>query len=285
MKELSEKLLRQYLSYGTEILDKAPFGVFIVQNRTFKWGNKKFIKATGHSLDRLLGMNPLNLVRHDFRQFVRERAVEMLRGVSSEPYEYCIITGNGDERWIKETVMSIQYLGGKAVLGFYMDISDTIRATITDGLTGINNRFYFNTLIARETKRSERYQIPLSMAILDIDHFKQYNDKYGHPEGDNALVTVAGTIAETIRQELDTAFRYGGEEFVVVFPGTSGNHAFAAGKRICRAVEDGTGFCRSVTISGGVAQFKYGEAIDDFIKRTDLRLYKAKKTRNTIIYR
>ena len=88
---------------------------------------------------------------------------------------------------------------------------------ITDGLTGLYNRRHFEDVLVREMRRAERGQAPLSLAMIDLDHFKEYNDRWGHREGDAELVRVALRVQQAVRAT-DEAFRYGGDELVVLLP-------------------------------------------------------------------
>ena len=101
----------------------------------------------------------------------------------------------------------------------------------TDGLTGLKNHRSFQEQLSREFERSRRYQTPLSLMLLDVDHFKQYNDTYGHPAGDEVLKMVACLVAEHTR-ETDVACRYGGEEFVVVLSDTDAAGALVVAERM-----------------------------------------------------
>jgi PAS domain S-box-containing protein len=110
------------------LLDSSPIGVYIVQDREFKFVNRQFQKYTGYSEDELLGTNSLMLILSDERDAVRENAVKMLKGEERSPYEYRIISKNGETRWIMETVTTIEYQGRRASLGNFMDITDRKQA-------------------------------------------------------------------------------------------------------------------------------------------------------------
>ncbi|MFA6431942.1 MAG: GGDEF domain-containing protein [Candidatus Margulisiibacteriota bacterium] len=105
-----------------------------------------------------------------------------------------------------------------------------------DGLTGLNNRKYFEGLFMEELERAVRFHQPLSFAMIDIDHFKQFNDQYGHPFGDAVLRMVAQTLKGKIRN-IDTIGRYGGEEFGVILPNAPGENAKEVGERMRSAIE------------------------------------------------
>jgi len=153
-------------------------------------------------------------------------------------------------------------------------------AALTDGLTGLNNRTAFDNSLQRELGLAHRQQTPMSLIVLDIDNFKVINDTYGHSSGDQALKSLADVIGETMRAS-DIAFRYGGEEFVLILSNTDSDAAALVAERIRIATSqlfcsDGT---RSfgITISLGVAQLNTGEKASTLFDRADHALYQAKK--------
>lgn len=153
--------------------------------------------------------------------------------------------------------------------------------SITDQLTQIYNRGFLLEAFATEFQKSKRYNFTLSCIMLDIDHFKKINDKYGHLTGDFILKDITRIIQESIRQA-DTFGRYGGEEFMIVIPYVNSNKAFLVAEKI-RKLIDHTEFVSNgtkikATISLGVSDNKSTSitTIDDMIKRSDDALYKAK---------
>ena len=155
----------------------------------------------------------------------------------------------------------------------------------TDSLTGLANRRYFDTELARELQRAERYQRPTALVMIDLDDFKQYNDRYGHPAGDDLLRAIAVVLGQCVRT-LDTAARYGGEEFVLILPETNAEAASGAAERLREFVAalplapngDRAGVPSThVTISLGVAiapaQASTPAAL---VQAADLALYAAK---------
>jgi len=150
----------------------------------------------------------------------------------------------------------------------------------TDSLTGIYNRRHFLELAPHECAVAERYGLPLSAMLLDIDHCKQINDTAGHQIGDEMLKRVAHTALECLRKS-DILARYGGEEFIVLLPRTTAEQAAAVAERIREGVaadgiETPTGRV-TTTISIGVAEFRRVEdTLDGLIRRADAALYGAK---------
>jgi diguanylate cyclase (GGDEF)-like protein len=159
-------------------------------------------------------------------------------------------------------------------------VSELKNLAITDGLTNLYNSRQFYNQLELEMDRSRRYQHPLSLMLFDIDHFKEYNDSYGHLEGDKVLVRIGQTVKSLLRT-MDTAYRYGGEEFTVILPETSGEEAMIVGERIRnhvaleKFIQDSN--IITVTISVGIAQFDYRENAPEFVRRADQAMYKSKE--------
>jgi diguanylate cyclase (GGDEF)-like protein len=154
--------------------------------------------------------------------------------------------------------------------------------TITDDLTGAFNYRYFSTKLSEEQRRAARYDQPLSLIMVDIDHFKNFNDSFGHEAGNMALRGVADVIASCIR-DTDIFARYGGEEFAVILPQTAQIEARHIANRIRETIERtryhiGDGIPRqSVTVSIGLTSFpENGKPQDELLHLADQALYRAK---------
>jgi diguanylate cyclase (GGDEF)-like protein len=155
---------------------------------------------------------------------------------------------------------------------------------IHDGLTGAFNRSYFIEQLPREMRRAIREREPISLLMVDVDHFKLYNDSHGHQMGDDCLIAVVGAMQSSLRRPADFVARYGGEEFVVVLPNTPAEGAALMAETMRLAVR-GLGISRdqttgaSVTISIGIASFDACEDefdVVEFIRRADHAMYQAK---------
>jgi diguanylate cyclase (GGDEF)-like protein len=150
---------------------------------------------------------------------------------------------------------------------------------ITDALTGLFNRRHFQDSLDTEMRRCEREERPLSLLLLDLDHFKQYNDRWGHTQGDEELRRVATQIGKSIRTT-DMAFRYGGEEFAVLLPSCSKEQAAEVAEKIRAAVGahgHRAGVLGRTTVSVGVATFPQdGRAARGLVDTADGALYAAK---------
>lgn len=159
------------------------------------------------------------------------------------------------------------------------------QGALLDELTGLYNRRYFNDAIGREVERFKRFGQRFSLVMLDVDHFKRFNDTYGHTAGDDALRTVASVLQNTARS-FDHVVRYGGEEFALILPHTDADQAVAAAERMRCAIAANPVKVGDqdvpITVSLGAATFPE-DAINarDLVCRSDEALYEAKRTRNT----
>ncbi len=158
---------------------------------------------------------------------------------------------------------------------------------ITDGLTKLYNSRYFYNQLEMEIDRMNRYNHPLSLLLLDIDNFKMYNDTYGHLDGDKVLIRLGETIRNCLRT-MDTAYRYGGEEFTVLLPETSVEEAITVAQRIQSrlAAEEfvtSGGIKNTITLSVGITEYSPKEDLTSFISRADKAMYLSKdRGKNTI---
>ncbi len=160
------------------------------------------------------------------------------------------------------------------------------RLTNVDGLTGLSNRRYFNEYLEAEWKRAVRTQRPLSILMIDVDHFKLYNDTYGHLAGDEVLKKVAQTMKNSCKRSTDLAARFGGEEFVIILPETSPAEMRELGEKLCRAVEalslphsaSSVGNCVTISVGCAAAVPKTAESFSSLVDTADKALYDAKKT-------
>ena len=153
-----------------------------------------------------------------------------------------------------------------------------------DGLTGIANRRLFDDTLQRDIERSVLSKTPLSLLFIDVDHFKNYNDCYGHVAGDDALISVAEIIKKTCIGNDDAVARYGGEEFAVIMPSTNLSAALKVAERIRRNIEQAaipfklSAYNNRLTASLGVATMAFDHPVcpNEFIKQADAALYLAK---------
>ncbi|HLC26177.1 MAG TPA: diguanylate cyclase [bacterium] len=171
---------------------------------------------------------------------------------------------------------------------FYKDLEERVkRATaelamknkllrdlsIRDDLTKLYNQRYFHKKIDQEVRRAYRQNHPLTLVLFDIDGFKLYNDTYGHQKGNEILRKVGEIVSRMVRRDIDSAFRYGGDEFVVILPETSEERALQVAERIRLACEKRA----SVTVSVGVRCYVREDTPDSLLRDTDQAMYSAKQ--------
>ena len=154
---------------------------------------------------------------------------------------------------------------------------ETEKMAMVDPLTSLFNRRYFDVTLKKELKRALRYDNDFSLMLLDLDNFKQINDTRGHLFGDEVLRQLSALMLDMSREE-DIVCRYGGEEFILILPETSGNGALAFGERIKAALKSLEFFSKNnITISGGISAYPYGgNTPHDLIENADKALYEAK---------
>ena len=153
----------------------------------------------------------------------------------------------------------------------------------TDALTKVANRKHFDQALDHAIDDASQSKTPLSLLLCDVDHFKTFNDTFGHIVGDHVLRLIATAIKQSVRGQ-DMPARYGGEEFAVILPSTTGRQALAVAENIRRAIAQrpltkrSTGeMLGTITISAGIAEFRHGETAWSLIERADACLYAAKR--------
>jgi diguanylate cyclase len=170
------------------------------------------------------------------------------------------------------------------------DLERMRREAMTDGLTGIANRKLFDLELRKAAMNAMANGEDLALVMIDVDHFKRFNEHYGHQVGDQVLKLVAVTIGECIKGQ-DTAARYGGEEFAVILPRTNLENAVRLAEHICKRISAKNVVNRAtgerlgkVTMSAGAALFEYGEPVGQLLVRSDTALIAAKNQgRNRVL--
>ncbi|MCX5821671.1 MAG: PAS domain S-box protein [Deltaproteobacteria bacterium] len=263
----------------------------------FTFINPAMIRITGYAEDEIIGKQYLTLLRPDMRddamKFFGRQFVKRLQNVYSE---YPIITKEGHEVWLGQNTQLIVENGH--VIGFQAvsrDITDRKQIekelrdseeryrelSIVDGLTQLYNSRHFYFQLKIELDRSNRYEQPLTLPLLDLDNFKEFNDAYGHVEGDQVLWRLGQVVKRCLR-ETDFAYRYGGEEFTILLPMTTGADGAVTAERIRtefkkETFSPGPGQDVHVTVSIGLAQYKPQEDMKVFVHRVDQLMYQGKK--------
>jgi diguanylate cyclase (GGDEF)-like protein len=246
----------------------------------------------GHQVMDILRREPFDVMLLDM-SMPAISGLEVLRQVTQafEELPVIIVTGHGS---IEVAVESMQAGAADfvtkpvpaAVLHLRiqkaLEHARTRRLASTDGLTGVYNHRTFQERLSQEIARADRYSRPLSVLMIDVDHFKVYNDTYGHPQGDIVLQDLARLLQEMSRTS-DTVARWGGEEFAIILPETDSVGAQKIGQRLCEQVErypfpgqelmpGGT-----LTISIGVATYASASRKEVLLQAADTALYTAKR--------
>jgi diguanylate cyclase (GGDEF)-like protein/PAS domain S-box-containing protein len=273
------------------------------------WATMRFTYI-GPQIEELLGWTPASWATvNDWVERMhpadRERVVEFCvsqskAGVDHEA-DYRAQTRDGGYVWIRDVVHVVRKDGMvEALIGFMFDISERkcreqemLRLqrelellSYRDGLTNAANRRMFEEVFEREWGAARRSDRPLSVILLDIDFFKEYNDSYGHLAGDECLRRVADLLGGAARRPRDLVGRYGGEEFVVLLPETDASAAQLVAENCRRIVQEAmiphqrSRAAECVTVSLGVSSIVPNESDDAkaFLEEVDRMLYKAKQS-------
>ena len=228
--------------------------------------------------------------KHDVVQKIGKHYIYKTR-INDAPWTVLIIVplysivGKALVLTLPEIIIGILLLFGYFVFMNLQEVEELLKkASLTDPLTGLNNRRYLDAMIEKEIARADRYKENLSMASLDLDRFKKVNDTWGHPIGDEVLKLTANVVKNSIR-ESDVLVRLGGEEFAILLPHTNIDAAHMIAERTRRAIEEASHpIAGKVTASFGVAERQSGESYNSLYRRVDKALYRAKESgRNCVI--
>ena len=270
----------------------------------------EYIKAAGYnSLAVSCAEEALEVVqKHEFQVVITDIILPAMGGLEltksirkNKKSDVIVMTGYGDDYSYEEAInigasdfvikpvrLEELLLRLKRVLKERQLTNERVRMmeklqklAVTDGLTKLYNSRSFYSQLETEVDRFNRYKHPLALLLLDLDHFKQYNDNYGHLEGDKVLVRFSQIIKSCLRTN-DSAYRYGGEEFTVILPETGGAEAKTVAQRIRLALEaerfsPDRESSVQITISIGVTEYQGKEELSTFIQRADKAMYLSKQ--------
>jgi diguanylate cyclase (GGDEF)-like protein/PAS domain S-box-containing protein len=269
----------------------------------------------GPQIESLLGWEPASWVsvqdwaermHPDDRAWAVDFCVAQSKAGVDHEADYRALCSNGEYVWIRDVVHVVRNEDGSvdSLIGFMFDISERKRTeqklidlqkeleelSYKDGLTGVANRRRFDALMEVEWANARRNKQPLSLVMLDIDYFKQYNDHYGHLEGDQCLKLAARLLGSAATRARDFVARFGGDEFALVLPETDEHAARKIAER-CRDLfaneqipHEGSELGALLTVSLGVSTTipAHGDELLSFIETADRQLYQAKRDRNGI---
>lgn len=257
-------------------------------NGNFHKVNKKFEEIFGYSSEDLKGNSFLSFLHDDDIQVTLEALKVFSQGNQTASYTNRFRCKDGSYKYIE---WHLQPRIGTFIYASARDVTEQILKTEElehiagrDQLTGTYNRHYFDTIIKAEMDRSDFFHQPLSMALIDMDHFKKVNDTWGHPVGDEVLIQTVATIEETIRAT-DILIRFGGEEFLLLMPSTTLAGAVIVAEKVRTAIEDKEHpIAGKQTASIGVSEHTKSETFFNWYKIVDHALYEAKENgRNRVV--
>lgn len=222
------------------------------------------------------GMNGMELIRRS-RENLPSLNIIAMTGYADE-FKYMDIINSGANDFVKKPI-DIAELEAKVVRCITeRDLKKELsRLSMTDSLTGLFNQRQFYMRLREEIVRSTRQRHPLALILIDLDNFKDYNDKHGHIAGDQALRDVGKAILRSIREGVDSGYRYGGDEFAIILIDSDILIAEEIGRRVCMAIRDGG----ELSASLGYAVYDESMNLTDFVRLADINLYESKtETKN-----
>ncbi len=296
-KEL-EKRLKENEELFSAMVNGMAEGVYISDTRIL-YANPAAVEFFGYPEKELYNINTWDLFGEKDRPVIKANIERRLKGEQFYfEYAFNTFTKKGKEKFILFHIQTIVYQGRFVALAIFFDITDKVllerelekeklrfqELSETDPLTGIFNRRKLDNILDEYVKLALRYNMPLSLIMFDIDHFKEINDNYGHQIGDNILIELANLIKTNLR-ETDFFVRFGGEEFMILMPETNLAYAKAKAESLRKLIEENV-FKYIYGLTGSFGAVEYGEKdnlgntqdiINSLIKRVDNALYRAKE--------
>jgi len=280
----NEELLYRYSQIFSTVQDPM---CYIDRNYIFRTVNDAYLniykksgkEIVGHPVAELLG-------KEFFEEKIKKNFKRCLKGQKVQQQEWFDFP-DSSRRFMYMSYYPLFSKDNKSVTGVVLNSTDITKIkemeeklkllSVTDPLTQIYNRMKFNETLTEEIKRVKRYKTPLSMIMLDIDHFKEINDTHGHDVGDKILVSLVNQVKNFIR-ETDIFSRWGGEEFMILLPLTTLEHAAILAERIrLEVMRHKFAVIGSLTCSFGVSEFLADDSVETFTKRVDNALYESKR--------
>jgi diguanylate cyclase (GGDEF)-like protein/PAS domain S-box-containing protein len=273
------------------------------------WASARFAYI-GPQIEALLGWTPESWrtvddwaarMHPEDRAWVVDYCVSQSQAGVDHEADYRALSAGGEYVWIRDVVHVVRDEAGvvQSLIGFMFDISARKKSeerllemqrqledfSFRDGLTGVPNRRKFDAVVHEEWDAARRHTQPLSLILLDIDYFKQYNDHYGHVQGDECLRRVAMALSSVVARPRDLLARFGGEEFVLVLPATDEAAARHVSERCRQAIfkvqipHAASAVGQLLTVSQGVGTVipSSADTLIGFIDAVDRRLYRAKQ--------
>jgi len=275
--------LLQESAFLLELIDNLGSAVIVINlDKLIKFVNKRAEEITQFKRDELLERPLMETIFVPL--FTSKCNFEVLISEGSCEFDTLIRKKGGEDFYAHVFAKPLYFLGRAVgvVLNFF-DVTQTkelekrlLQASLTDYLTKLYNRRALEDFLKREKAISDRYGIPFSLILLDLDYFKMINDLYGHQVGDRVLVEVANLLKSNLR-EADIVGRWGGEEFLIILPNTRFDEAIKVAEKLRNLL------CNLkvppvevITGSFGVSEYRQGESYEETLRRADIALYKAK---------
>ncbi|KTS78548.1 diguanylate cyclase [Pseudomonas oryzihabitans] len=277
-------------------MNNGPFIAYIKdRDRRFSYVNEPFLQQLGLTREEVIGEDDYALWPESAR-FFREADDQVMRELKPHRRIERMNTLDGRRIFWQTYKFPLVTRQGIALAGLSVDVTEHIeqqhlleasqrqlldmmqaaeQRSVTDALTGLYNRRAFDLRLAELLTRAEENSLPLSLLLIDVDHFKAYNDAYGHQAGDAALQDISRLLLQSCRDG-DASFRYGGEEFALLLPGADLSAAHRVAERCRAAVANHAWSRRAITLSIGAATHKPGMDAYALIERADQALYAAK---------
>lgn len=283
---IQKTILQEYV----DVIDKNIISATTDNRGIITEVSSAFCRVSGFSQHELIGQKPQIAEHPDLPQEIKKELWRTVQSGQTWKGELHNRHRDGSSYWTEATIFP-KYNEKKSIIGYtsiYQDSTDKKRIeklSITDVLTGLNNRRSFNETLDKELSRAMRDKKMLGFAMLDIDYFKQYNDHYGHQKGDEVLRAIGQTLKQTLSRSSDFCYRLGGEEFGVIFSDLSPAEALDFTEIIRKSIEDlgiehlwgekgkvitGSFGLLSITPAPGIT-------VDTIYRKADQALYKAKE--------
>jgi diguanylate cyclase (GGDEF)-like protein/PAS domain S-box-containing protein len=297
-KQMEEKLHHEERRFRALVENSSDSIVVLDREGTVTYENPAFEKVLGFKSEERIGANGFELVHPDDLDHLANELIILFTDTNAPVVQFEVRLRHRDGSWRRFEAVGSNLVNNNVVESIilnYRDITERKKMedalleserkykalSIIDDLTQLYNSRYFYVQLEREIERSNRYEQPLTLLMLDLDNFKMFNDTYGHVEGDHVLLRLGQVIKRCLR-ETDSAYRYGGEEFTIMLPMTTNAEGMVMAQRIQMQLKKEV-FSPVVdqqiyvTVSIGLAQYKPNEEMRMFVHGVDQLMYQAKR--------